>query len=121
MPLEMQAKILRVLQDKVVMPVGGQSSHQVDIRVVAATHQDLAKKIDNGGFRQDLYFRLNALSIRLPALRERGSDILLLAEHFLRQSTSLPKSLSAAAARSFWNIPGPATYGNWKMSSAHPL
>jgi len=99
MPLEMQAKILRVLQDKVVMPVGGQSSHQVDIRVVAATHQDLAKKIDNGGFRQDLYFRLNALSIRLPALRERGSDILLLAEHFLRQSTSLPKSLSAAAAK----------------------
>jgi len=99
MPLEMQAKMLRVLQDKVVMPVGGQSSHQVDIRVVAATHQDLAKKIDNGGFRQDLYFRLNALSIRLPALRERGSDILLLAEHFLRQSTSLPKSLSAAAAK----------------------
>jgi two-component system NtrC family response regulator len=99
MPLEMQAKILRVLQDKVVTPVGGQSSHQVDIRVVAATHQDLAKKVDNGGFRQDLYFRLNALSIQLPALRERGSDILLLAEYFLRQSTSPPKSLSAAASK----------------------
>jgi two-component system NtrC family response regulator len=96
---EMQAKILRALQDKVVTPVGGQSSHQVNIRVVAATHQDLAKKVQDGGFRQDLYFRLNALSIRLPALRERGSDILLLAEHFLRQSTSPTKSLSAAAAK----------------------
>jgi DNA-binding NtrC family response regulator len=99
MPLEMQAKILRALQDKVVTPVGGQSSHQVNIRIVAATHQDLAKKVQDGGFRQDLFFRLNVLNIRLPALRERGSDILLLSEHFLRQSTSGPKSLSAAAAK----------------------
>jgi DNA-binding NtrC family response regulator len=99
MPLEMQAKILRVLQDKVVTPVGGQSSHQVNIRIVAATHQDLAQKVQNGTFRQDLFFRLNVLNIRLPALRERGSDILLLAEHFLRQSTSPLKSLSAGAAK----------------------
>jgi len=91
MPLEMQAKILRVLQDKVVTPVGGQSSYQVSIRILAATHQDLGKKIQDGNFRQDLYFRLNALNIRLPALRERGSDILLLAEYFLGQSTSPPK------------------------------
>jgi two-component system, NtrC family, response regulator len=99
MPLEMQAKILRVLQDKVVTPVGSQSSHQVDMRVVAATHQNLAKKVHDGSFRRDLYFRLSVLNIQLPALRERGSDILLLAEHFLRQSTSPPKSLSAAAAK----------------------
>jgi two-component system NtrC family response regulator len=99
MPLEMQAKILRVLQDRVVTPVGGQSSYQVNIRILAATHQDLGKKIQDGNFRQDLYFRLNALNIRLPALRERGSDILLLAEYFLGQSTSPPKSLSAAAAK----------------------
>jgi transcriptional regulator with GAF, ATPase, and Fis domain len=85
MPLEMQAKILRVLQDKVVTPVGGQSAYQVDVRIVAATHQDLAQKIRDGAFRQDLYFRLNALSIRLPPLCERGSDILLLAEYFLRR------------------------------------
>ena len=69
---EMQAKILRVLQDKVVAPVGGQSSYRVDVRIVAATHQDLAKKVQDGAFRQDLYFRLNVLNIRLPALRERG-------------------------------------------------
>jgi transcriptional regulator with GAF, ATPase, and Fis domain len=61
--------------------------------------QDLAKKVQEGVFRQDLYFRLNVLNIRLPALRERGSDILLLAEHFLRRSASSPKSLSAAAAK----------------------
>jgi DNA-binding NtrC family response regulator len=91
MPLEMQAKILRVLQDRVVTPVGGQSSYQVNIRILAATHQDLGKKIQDGNFRQDLYFRLNVLNIRLPALRERGSDIHLLAEHFLVRSTSPPK------------------------------
>ena len=99
MPLEMQAKILRVLQDKVVAPVGGQSSYRVDVRIVAATHQDLAKKVQDGTFRQDLYFRLNVLNIPLPALRERGSDILLLAEYFLRRFTSPPKSLSTAAAK----------------------
>jgi DNA-binding NtrC family response regulator len=100
MNLEMQAKILRVLQDKYVSPVGGESSQQVDVRIVAATHQDLPKNIAEGRFRQDLFFRLNVLSIQLPALRERGSDILLLAEHFLRTAGDRPKSLSAATARS---------------------
>jgi DNA-binding NtrC family response regulator len=99
MPLEMQAKILRVLQDKVITPVGGQSSYQVNIRILAATHQDLVKKIRDGSFRQDLYFRLNALNIRLPPLRERGKDILLLAQLFLERSTSPPKSLGASAAK----------------------
>jgi DNA-binding NtrC family response regulator len=99
MNLDMQAKILRVLQDKMVSPVGGQSSQLVDVRIVAATHQDLTKKITEGGFRQDLFFRLNVLSIRLPPLRERGSDILLLAEHFLRSTGPAAKSLSATAAK----------------------
>jgi DNA-binding NtrC family response regulator len=99
MPLEMQAKILRVLQDKVITPVGGQSSYQVNIRILAATHQDLGKKIRDGSFRQDLYFRLNVLNIRLPPLRERGNDILLLAQLFLERSTSPPKSLGASAAK----------------------
>jgi DNA-binding NtrC family response regulator len=99
MNLEMQAKILRVLQDKIVSPVGGQSSQQVDVRIVAATHQDLPKKINEGHFRQDLFFRLNVLSILLPPLRERGSDIILLAEHFLRLAGDPPKSLSATAAK----------------------
>jgi two-component system NtrC family response regulator len=95
----MQAKILRVLEDQVVTPVGGQSSQQVNVRIIVATHQHLAKKVQEASFRQDLFFRLNVLTIRLPALRERGSDILLLAEHFLRQATSPPKSLSASAAK----------------------
>jgi two-component system NtrC family response regulator len=99
MHLEMQAKILRVLQDKVVTPVGGQSSQMVDVRIIAATHQDLAKRVADGAFRQDLFFRINVLSIQVPTLRERGSDILLLAEHFLRASSPIPKSLSAAAAK----------------------
>ena len=99
MPLEMQAKILRVLQDKVITPVGGQSSYQVNIRILAATHQDLGKKIRDGSFRQDLYFRLNVLNIQLPPLRERGKDILLLAQLFLERSTSPPKSLGASAAK----------------------
>ena len=99
MNLEMQAKILRVLQDKIVSPVGGQSSQEVDVRIVTATHQDLSKKMEEGCFRQDLFFRLNVLSIRLPPLRERGSDILLLAEHFLGLASQPPKSLSAAAAK----------------------
>ncbi|MBV9875561.1 MAG: sigma-54-dependent Fis family transcriptional regulator [Verrucomicrobia bacterium] len=99
MNLEMQAKILRVLQDKIVSPVGGQSSQQADVRIVAATHQDLPKKIQEGHFRQDLFFRLNVLSILLPPLRERGSDIVLLAEHFLRLASDPPKSLSATAAK----------------------
>jgi DNA-binding NtrC family response regulator len=102
MPLEMQAKILRVLQDKVITPVGGQSSYQVNIRILAATHQDLGKKIRDGSFRQDLYFRLNVLNIRLPPLRERGKDILLLAQLFLERSTSPPKSLGAFAAKLLW-------------------
>ena len=107
MPLEMQAKILRVLQDKVVTPVGGHSSYQVDLRILAATHQNLGKKIQEGNFRQDLYFRLNVLNIRLPALRERGSDILLLAENFLMRFTSPPKSLGAAAAKLLLEHPWP--------------
>jgi two-component system, NtrC family, response regulator len=97
MNLEMQAKILRVLQDKIVTPVGGQSTQQVNVRIVAATHHDLTKNVEEGKFRRDLFFRLNVLNIRLPPLRERGSDILLLAEHFLRQQGQ--KSLGAAAAK----------------------
>jgi DNA-binding NtrC family response regulator len=100
MNLEMQAKILRVLQDKFVSPVGGESAQHVDIRIVAATHQDLLKQVTEGRFRQDLFFRLNVFSIQLPPLRERGSDILLLAEHFLQMAGQPPKSISAATARS---------------------
>jgi transcriptional regulator with GAF, ATPase, and Fis domain len=121
MPLEMQAKILRVLQDRVVIPVGGQSSYQVNIRILAATHQDLGKKIQDGNFRQDLYFRLNVLNIRLPPLRERGSDIHCLPNISWCDQLLLLSRLARLLLSSFWNIPGQAMYGSWKTSFVLPL
>jgi two-component system NtrC family response regulator len=79
----MQAKILRALQERIVSPVGG-GSESVDVRIVAATHRDMSKAAANGEFRQDLYYRLNVITIALPSLRERRDDIVPLAEHFLR-------------------------------------
>ncbi len=85
MPLQLQPKLLRVLQDGELRRLGGQSPIRVDIRVLAATHQDLEDLIDRGLFREDLYYRLRVFTIKLPPLRERREDIPLLAEHFLRK------------------------------------
>lgn len=85
MPLPIQAKILRVLEDGQVQPVGATDSITVDVRVVSATNADLTAAIDSGTFRQDLYYRLAQYSVQVPALRERPDDILLLAQHFLTQ------------------------------------
>ncbi len=78
-----QVKLLRVLQDQSYQPVGASRSEQADIRVVSATNQELAELVASGDFREDLFYRLNLISIRLPALRERRSDIPLLAEHII--------------------------------------
>lgn len=78
-----QAKLLRVLEEKVVVRVGGSKLVHTDARVVAATNQDLPQMVREKRFRQDLYFRLNVVSVELPPLRERGDDVLILAEHFL--------------------------------------
>jgi len=78
-----QAKLLRALQEREVRPVGGSRSRAVDVRVVAATNRDLWRESVPGGFRQDLYFRLAAFPIEIPPLRERTSDVLRLARHFL--------------------------------------
>ena len=98
MSLPMQAKILRVLEDRLVMPVGGSSAQKVDVRIVAATLRDLVALVHEGKFREDLFYRLNVFPIALPPLRERGSDVLALAEHFLQRSPN-PKRLSTAAAK----------------------
>jgi two-component system nitrogen regulation response regulator GlnG len=84
-PLSVQVKLLRVLEHGEVLPVGANQSHPLNVRVLAATHQDLERKVAAGEFRHDLYFRLNVFRIHLPPLRERREDIVPLAEHFLRR------------------------------------
>ena len=81
----MQVKLLRLLQEHEFRPVGSLKQHKVNIRVIAATHHDLARDAARGTFRQDLYYRLNIVSLRLPALRDRKMDIPELADHFLRR------------------------------------
>ncbi|MFC1811486.1 sigma-54-dependent transcriptional regulator [Thermodesulfobacteriota bacterium] len=83
MSLTMQVKLLRVLQEREVTRVGGETVVQVDVRVIAATNRDLALLINEGKFREDLFYRLNVISLEVPGLRERGEDIPLLAQHFL--------------------------------------
>lgn len=85
MSLGGQAKLLRVLEDRVVIRVGGSQTIPVDVRVIAATNQPLEQMIQEKRFREDLFFRLNVVSLSLPTLAERGDDVLLLAEHFLEQ------------------------------------
>jgi Nif-specific regulatory protein len=80
----LQMKLLRILQDKEFEPVGGNDTIRVDVRVVLATNLDLAKEVETGNFRRDLYYRINVVSIHMPPLRERVSDIPLLAKHFLK-------------------------------------
>jgi transcriptional regulator with GAF, ATPase, and Fis domain len=100
MPLSMQAKILRALQEGEVRPVGGNRARSVDVRVVAATNRDLQAMVAEGKFRQDLFYRLNVLRVTLPPLRERGDDVVTLARHFLAKAAAhrpRPPHLSAAA------------------------
>ncbi len=98
MALPTQAKILRVLQERQVTPLGARHALPVDLRIIAATHRDLEAEVATGTFRADLWYRLQVITINLPPLRERPDDIDLLAAHFLRQGASgRAKRLSAAA------------------------
>lgn len=98
----MQAKVLRALQEKEIVRVGGSKKVKLDIRVIVATHRNLLEEVQNGTFRQDLYYRLLGLPIELPPLRERGSDIILLADHFLSEfsaANSIKKQVLTKGAK----------------------
>ena len=85
LPLAMQVKLLRVIQEKKVRPVGASQEETVDVRILSATHRSLSAMVSSGEFREDLYYRINVIELHVPALRERGDDVLLLAEHLLKR------------------------------------
>jgi two-component system nitrogen regulation response regulator NtrX len=111
MTLKTQAKVLRVLQEQVMEPVGGSTRIRVDARVLAATNKDLPSEIRSGRFREDLYFRLNVVPIFVPPLRERVEDVPLLADHFMamlaREYGRRPKTFDADAVRVLQRYPWP--------------
>jgi two-component system nitrogen regulation response regulator GlnG len=111
MPPELQTRLLRVLSDGQFYRVGGHAPQKANVRIIAATHQNLEKRVADGLFREDLFFRLNVIRLRLPALRERTEDIPLLARHFLDKSARelgiAPKRLAAEALAFLAQLPFP--------------
>ena len=112
LPLPAQVKLLRVLQEKKARPVGGQREVPIDVRLISATHRDLAAEVVGSRFRQDLFYRINVIELHLPPLRERAGDVPILVEHFLariahQNGTAVPRlSASALAALARYAFPG---------------
>jgi len=113
MPLSLQAKLLRVLQEGEVRPLGSTATHKVDVRIVAATHHNLRNLVESGRFREDLFYRLAQFPIELPALREREQDILTLARHFAAKASAfLQRDPCRWAEQSLDHLAGYAYPGN---------
>ena len=108
MPLDMQVKLLRVLQEKTFERVGSTQTLQADVRVVAATHQDLETLVAEKKFREDLFYRLDVFPIETPALRDRGADIGLLISHQVKQLVPMVSPSQKKRLVNFRNIPGRA-------------
>ncbi len=112
LPLAMQVKLLRGIQEKAIRPIGGQREIPVDVRILSATHKDLATEVDNGNFRQDLFYRINVIELKVPSLRERSEDIPILAADLLKKiageyQTPLPViSAEAMSALEAYPFPG---------------
>ena len=108
LPLSMQVKLLRVIQEQTIRPVGSSQEQPVDVRILSATHKVLSKMVASGEFREDLYYRINVIELHVPSLRERGDDILLLAGHILERLGSSSDALdaSASAALRSYDFPG---------------
>jgi transcriptional regulator with PAS, ATPase and Fis domain len=110
MSLPAQAKLLRVLQEGTIEPLGTNESIRVDVRVISATHRDLKERIAQGLFREDLYYRINVLNVDLPPLRDRKGDLPLLVQYFLKKLTrpgKSPPTLSSAAWAALAAFPFP--------------
>jgi Response regulator containing CheY-like receiver, AAA-type ATPase, and DNA-binding domains len=111
MPPALQVKLLRALQEKEVVRIGGNKTIKFNCRIITATHCDLAEEVKKGRFREDLYYRLLGLQIKLPPLRERGNDVLLLARHFIKSfcaENQLPvKNISQDAQKKLLSYPFP--------------
>lgn len=99
MPLSLQVKLLRVLQERKVRPLGSNRDLDIDVRIISATHRDLPKAMEKNEFREDLYYRLNVVNIKIPTLNERSEDIPLLANHLLRESIKRHKPFVRSLSR----------------------
>jgi DNA-binding NtrC family response regulator len=132
LPVDLQAKLLRAIQEHEIRPVGSTKRIPIDVRILAATNRDLETEVAEGNFRRDLYFRLNVLTLRIPPLRERKQDIPILVEHFLERlnrSNSGKKSLSEEALKALMNYDWPGNVRElenclertWALSSSQTL
>ena len=125
MPIGIQAKLLRVLQEREIERLGGNERVRLNIRVIAATNIDLAARVKDGRFRQDLFYRLNVFQIKLPPLRERPDDVAILARHFVKKvcnNERIPlKTLDRSTLDRLEGLRlGPATFANWRTPLRPP-